>query len=57
MKTNLHSEKRTINCGAGHTIVRWAVVQDGGIREYHETREAAEQHIATLSRNWESQDE
>jgi len=57
MRTTLELEQRTIAMGAGHWIKRWAVIQDGAIREMFLERIDAEQCLRGLRDDWESKDE
>lgn len=57
MKTEVHYEPLAVRVGAGITLMRWAVFQDGGIRDWCQTEEDAARRVDCIVRNWESQDE
>ena len=57
MRTTLELEQRTIAMGAGHWIKRWAIIQDGAIREMFLEYTEAQRCLEILREDWESKDE
>ena len=57
MSTTLELQQRTIAMGAGHWIRRWAVIQDGAIREMFLEYTEAQRCLEILREDWESKDE
>ena len=49
---NVEVQKRTIALGAGLWIRRYAVVQDGRVKELFENREDAERLMNLIEHNW-----
>jgi len=49
---NVEVQKRTIAMGAGHWIRRYAVVQDGRVKELFVNQEDAERMMALIKQNW-----
>ncbi len=49
---NVEVQKRTIAMGAGHWLNRYAVVQDGRVKELFIDREDAERLMTLIHQNW-----
>ena len=45
-------QKRTIAMGAGHWLRRYAVMQDGRVKELFADREDAERMMTLMKQNW-----
>lgn len=57
MKTEVHYEPLAVRVGAGITLMRWAVFQDGGIKDWCHSEDDAIRRVEGIRKNWESQDE
>lgn len=57
MKTDVKYERVVVRIGAGIALKRWAIFQDGGIKDWCDTEEDAIRRVEGIKRNWESQDE
>lgn len=51
-QVELEIQKRTIAMGAGHWLHRYAVIQDGRIKELFADREDAERMMRHIEENW-----
>lgn len=51
-QVNLEIQKRTIAMGAGHWLRRYAVIQDGRVKELFADREDAERMMSLIKQNW-----
>ena len=49
---NVNVQKRIIAMGAGHWLQRYAVVQDGRVKELFVNREDAERMMTLIKQNW-----
>jgi peroxiredoxin len=49
---DIEVQKRTIAMGAGHWLRRYAVVQDGRVKELFVDREDAERLMTSIYQNW-----
>ena len=56
MNTTVEVQKRTIALGAGNWVRRYAVVQDGRVKEMFVEQEDADRFMETITRNWEAKD-
>ena len=56
MNTTVEVQKRTIALGAGIWVRRYAVVQDGRVKEMFVEREDADRFMETIRRNWEEKE-
>jgi peroxiredoxin len=51
-QVRLEIQKRTIAMGAGHWLRRYAVIQDGRVKELFADREDAERMMSLIKQNW-----
>jgi peroxiredoxin len=51
-KPEVEVQERTIAMGAGHWLRRYAVVQDGRVKELFVDREDAERLMTLICQNW-----
>ena len=49
---DIEVQKRTIAMGAGHWLRRYAVVQDGRVKELFVDRKDAERLMTLICQNW-----
>ena len=56
MNTTVEVQKRTIALGAGIWVRRYAVVQDGRVKDLFVEREDADRFMETITRNWEEKE-
>ena len=56
MDTPVEVQKRIIALGAGIWVHRYAVVQDGRVKDLFVEREDADRFMETITRNWEAKD-
>ena len=56
MDTTVEVQKRIIALGAGIWVHRYAVVQDGRVKDLFIEREDADRFMETITRNWEAKD-
>ena len=49
---DIEVQKRTIAMGAGHWLRRYAVLQDGRVKELFVNREDAERLMTLIHQNW-----
>jgi|TARA_R100001594_G_scaffold148505_2_gene203882 hypothetical protein len=57
MRTDLQLKRKPIPMGAGLSMTRWIVFQDGRIRELFNDKEEALHYINRLKEDWSSKDE
>ena len=51
-QVDLEIQKRTIALGAGHWLHRYAVIQDGRVKQLFADREDAERMMNLIKENW-----
>ena len=57
MRTDLQLKCKPIPMGAGLSMTRWIVYQDGRIKELFDDKEEALHYINRLKEDWTSKDE
>ena len=55
MNTTVEVQKHTIALGAGIWVHRYAVIQDGRLKDLFVEREDADRLMESITRNWEAQ--